>query len=269
LTGSLVLILPTSATATLMDVEVTIGMQLGFEPLQTATITGLATVNASAGGNHLVTLKLDPMDPVVVGTIVFTNLDVALKVKSLQLLDAEIKGGTLFDLSGAKTNPGNLTQNTMPMAGLARVCVFVPGCAEFLDIPFTENGTRGIGLGGTVTAATASSSLSFSLINAPWQIATATLFQQTTTSGVTITVTHKGYAHGPLLATSSTALTGGVIQLVSPTQLYNTGIPGGNHDTVALFTTLTVTFLPEPGLLLLLGSGVVGLALLGRSRIRK
>ena len=85
---------------------------------------------------------------------------------------------------------------------------------------------------------------------------------------MTITVTHKGYAHGPPSAPSSTALTGGVIQLVSPTQLQNTGILGGNHDTIALFTTLTVTFLPEPGLLLLFVSGCAGLVLIGRNRIR-
>ena len=33
-------------------------------------------------------------------------------------------------------------------------------------------------------------------------------------------------------------------------------------------TTLIVRFIPEPGLLLLRGSGVAGLALLGRSRLR-
>ena len=39
--------------------------------------------------------------------------------------------------------------------------------------------------------------------------------------------------------------------------------------TISLFTTLAIHFVPEPGLMLLLGSGVVGLALLGRSRMRK
>jgi hypothetical protein len=36
-----------------------------------------------------------------------------------------------------------------------------------------------------------------------------------------------------------------------------------------LFSTLTIHFVPEPGLILLIGSGVVGLGLLGRSRLRK
>jgi hypothetical protein len=38
---------------------------------------------------------------------------------------------------------------------------------------------------------------------------------------------------------------------------------------VALFSTLTLHFIPEPGLLLLIGSGAVGLGLLGRSRMKK
>jgi hypothetical protein len=32
---------------------------------------------------------------------------------------------------------------------------------------------------------------------------------------------------------------------------------------------MTLHFIPEPGLLLLLGAGVVGLGLLGRSRMKK
>ena len=274
LAGVLTLIAPAGAAAMLMAVEVNIGMQLGFETLQTATITGKATVNASAGGIHLVTLNLHPMDPVPLCAIdpcttdccriEFVHPNITPQIASLRLMNAEIKGGTLF-----------MTPNTMPLAGTAKVCLFGGGCGSFLDIPFTENGTRGIGLGGNVTKSTVSGSLVFQLVNAPWQIASAMLLQQTTTipptpsSGLTIYTTHTGYAQGPASATSSTALTGGVIQLVSPTQLHNTGILGGNHNTIALFTTLTVTLLPEPELLLLLGSGVAGLVLIGRSRIRQ
>jgi hypothetical protein len=36
-----------------------------------------------------------------------------------------------------------------------------------------------------------------------------------------------------------------------------------------MFSTLTLHFIPEPGLLLLIGSGVVGLGLLGRSRMNR
>jgi hypothetical protein len=46
------------------------------------------------------------------------------------------------------------------------------------------------------------------------------------------------------------------------------GVPG-NSDISGVFTRVVVHFIPEPGLLLLLGSGAVGMALLGRKRIRK
>jgi hypothetical protein len=36
-----------------------------------------------------------------------------------------------------------------------------------------------------------------------------------------------------------------------------------------LFSTLKVHFIPEPGMLFLLGSGVAGLVVLGRRRMRK
>ena len=46
------------------------------------------------------------------------------------------------------------------------------------------------------------------------------------------------------------------------------GIPA-NGAALTMFATLTLHFIPEPGLLLLISAGVVGLGLLGRSRMRK
>jgi len=43
---------------------------------------------------------------------------------------------------------------------------------------------------------------------------------------------------------------------------------GNNLDRVALFASLQVHFLPEPGVLLGLAASGVGLALLGRRRFR-
>ena len=106
-----------------------------------------------------------------------------------------------------------------------------------------------------------------SLINSPWQIGTATRLVSTA-NGVVITRMYGGFIHGPESNTSSTAASSGVVQLVTPVQVLVKGI-GGNTKKLSLFTSITLHFVPEPGLMLLLGSGVVGLALLGRSRMRR
>jgi hypothetical protein len=77
-----------------------------------------------------------------------------------------------------------------------------------------------------------------------------------------------GFAHGPASGTTSTAQPSGVVQLVTPSQV-RTNLSLGTNVKVSVLTELLIHFVPEPGLLLLLGSGVFGLALLGRSRMKK
>ena len=76
--------------------------------------------------------------------------------------------------------------------------------------------------------------------------------------------------HGLASATNSTITNchnSVMIQLIAPQQVTTWGI-AGNNDVLTLFPTLTIR-LPEPGLLLLLGSGVVGLGVLGRRRMKQ
>ena len=58
------------------------------------------------------------------------------------------------------------------------------------------------------------------------------------------------------------------MQLITPNQVI-TNLPLGSSDKMGQFVVWVIHFIPEPGLLLLLGSGVAGLALLGRRRMRK
>ena len=87
-----------------------------------------------------------------------------------------------------------------------------------------------------------------------------------TVNGVTLT-TGNATVPGALILTAGydnrTAGGLGTVKLVAPAGLMST--LGGN---LPLFVTLTLT-IPEPGTLLLLGSGVVGLAVLGHRRRRK
>ncbi len=59
-----------------------------------------------------------------------------------------------------------------------------------------------------------------------------------------------------------------LVTLDAPQSVVTAGMPG-NSAAIPLFITMTLHFIPEPGLLLLLGSGVVGLGLLGRRRLKK
>jgi hypothetical protein len=70
------------------------------------------------------------------------------------------------------------------------------------------------------------------------------------------------------MTVSTTGQPSGVVQLVTPMQVW-TNLPTGSNAKLSLFGYLGIHFIPEPGMLLLLGSGVAGLVLLGRHRMRK
>jgi hypothetical protein len=58
------------------------------------------------------------------------------------------------------------------------------------------------------------------------------------------------------------------VQLITPSQVV-TNLPLGSSDKMGSFVITVIHFIPEPGLLLLLGSGVAGLALLGRRKLMR
>jgi hypothetical protein len=130
-----------------------------------------------------------------------------------------------------------------------------------------NGGNTGFGVGGLMTIGRYGQER-ISLELAPWTLGTATAINQTA-RGAFIKLSRVGFAHGAASASdSSTAANSGVIQLIAPAQMMTVGI-AGNWSQLAMFSTLTLRFIPEPGLLLLIGSGVVGLGLLGRSRMKK
>ena len=130
-------------------------------------------------------------------------------------------------------------------------------------------GTKGVGVGGVITAG-GYGGIQFSLQAAPWTIKTATVLDQITPTGgpprIMTTWVAEGWAHGPVSTTTSTAQPGGVVQLVTPNQIVTNA---ALNEKIGSFGILVIRFIPEPGLLLLLGSGVAGLALLGRRRMRQ
>jgi hypothetical protein len=252
-----------------MSVQATLTVEYGRTDPINLNGVGVASVNPVVGGDRLVSLLVGPIDYGNGGPVPFTTPSVAPTVLSYDLQGVSGGSGFFSDLSHATTSPAKLTQNTLPITGLARICLLSSGCQPgfTLEIDLSQNGTRGVGIGKTITAShpLSTTPIQLSLQHAPWQLAPATL-PQSTLSG-TITVMATGYVHGPLSNTSTAAKVGGTIQLISPSRVVTQGVPGEHSDKQALFTRLTLNFVPEPGSLLLLGPGVVGLAVLGRRRM--
>ncbi|MBW2542234.1 MAG: hypothetical protein JRF15_09100 [Deltaproteobacteria bacterium] len=266
--GALVVGAASGAGATVMDVVATLTVEYGTTAPLYMSGVGVVTVNPSGGGDRLISLQVGPIYFGDSDSVLFTDPNVNALVKSYDLRGVSAQSGFFFDLSHAATSPAKLTQNTLPISGIARICLLFSGCLSTttVEVDLSQNGTRGIGIGGTITAGN-TTGFRVSFHHAPWQLAPATL-DQSTVGGI-ITAMATGYARGPLSNTSTAAKAGGSIQLIAPTQVFTEGVPGGYSDTQALFTRLTLNFVPEPAAMLLLGPGVVSLVLLGRRRMRR
>jgi hypothetical protein len=248
-----------------------------------ATGGGVATVNGSNGvvPAHLSTLRLAASRGHVAGSFINIVTDPETAANGIAAIAYEnIYGGTgtFGGISGGAASTGVMTPNVMPIHGVVKVCILSSACTTYLALPFTVpttvngvpgTGIKGIGIGGTQTIG-GYGGIRMSIEHAPWTIKTAMMTDQITTPGgsrVFTPVIMKGWAHAPVSTTTSTAQPSGVIQLVTPNQI-QTNLPLGSNEEVTAGAFLLIHFIPEPGLLVLLGSGVAGLGLLGRGRRR-
>ncbi|MDH3211550.1 MAG: hypothetical protein OEM05_03600 [Myxococcales bacterium] len=250
-------------TAATLDWNGTFSLEFGTVAPIVNQGLGVATVNGSSSLGHLSTLRIAGG---ITGatTIALTDPDTASLV-SLRAT-AQLGTGTLSGISGGPPLAGNV----LPVGGVVRICIISPGCVVSLPVPLTVSGTRGLGIGGLVTVNTFSpgGGLKVSAVAAPWTLGVAAVTGIPTVSGGFSTVTAQGFVHGPASATSSTATSAGsgVIQVVTPVSVTTT-LPAPS-DVLALLGILKLHFLPEPGVILLLGSGVAGLVVIGRHRMR-
>jgi hypothetical protein len=222
--------------------------------------SGVATVNGSSGGAHLSTLRLAG-GITGSGIVPVTDPEVTPQVKSI-IGDMRLGTGTWTGISGGPP----LGQDQLPVGGFMRVCLFLEGCGANLPFALTLNdGNTGVGVGGLITLG-GKGSVRISLEAMPWTIGNASVVNQTMEGNFRTNV-RAGFVHGGASATdSSTAVTSGVVQLIAPMLTTNAGVTG-NSNPGANFTTLTLRFVPEPGLLVMIASGVVGLGLVVRSRM--
>jgi hypothetical protein len=237
---------------------------------------GVATVNSSAGAipAHLQTLRVKGSR---IGNAGSGPITVPADANTIASIRVDIDGigtGDFYPISGGAASTMNLTGRVLPVHGLAKLCLLSTACTQFIPIELTQNGTRGLGIGGLITGGKATAGIRISVEAAPWTIKTATLLDQITTpntpGGVKqfVNVTSGGFAHGPSTTTASTAQPSGIVQLITPMQVV-TNLTSGSNAKLSLFSALRIRFVPEPDMLLLLGSGVIGLVVLGRSRLRR
>lgn len=256
------MLIASQASAEKLDWNGTLDLELWQGSAVVFRGSGVATVaNGTGGGAQLGTLRLAG-GIAGAGTVPVTDPDSTGTIKSVRV-SANLGTGTLSGISSAPPlNP----PAALPVPLYARLCIFLtPDCPVFLPLNLTSNGgNTGVGVGGLATLGRFRSTR-ISIEAAPWTLGTVTGLNQTVGGGFK-TLSRKGFVHGAGSGNSSTATGSGVIQMITPQRVTTQGLPG-NSTQVALFTTLTLHFIPEPGLLLLIASGVVALVLVGRSRM--
>jgi hypothetical protein len=212
----------------------------------TATISGsnLTSLSIPAGAFSLASLSIPVTDPAV-------SPVVGIQAKNVK------NGAGSFSLGGK-----------MAVQGVRIVCLFASGvgCSGGptgnLTVPFTANGTRGVGLGGApIIVPKNPSGVSITVNGNPWTAGSAAI---NTGMG---TVKIVGFIHGPASGGAATAgQVSGVVQLVTPIMISTTI---GSSATLPSFGILNLHLVPEPTTLLLLVSGFAALAVVGRRRMSK
>ena len=214
----------------------------GLPPLIVgATGAGTAAVGTNGAG-HILNLALGGGEFATAG-LVFVPSPATPGIKGVQFTASN--GAGAFARTPTAMSP---LGGVMPLNGIAKVCLFAPCASAVGNITVPLNV---VGAGGAAAASTASGNVGVTVLGAPW----------TTGAAAVGTISGMGFAHGPASATSSTANPSGVVQLVTPV-FVSTNLTGPGLG----FATMDLHFIPEPATLTLLGFGVVGLVLAGRSR---
>jgi hypothetical protein len=144
----------------------------------------------------------------------------------------------------------------MGVEGTARYClIFDPACEFiFFPVPISQTASGGFGVGGTRTTLLFSGPTVVTAQHAPWTVGSPGVVLHDVLSNST---TPQGFIHGPASNTSTAGQAGGVVQLVTITQVI---VPGAGGLDQPLAGVLRIEFIPEPGPILLLAFGAVALA---------
>lgn len=253
--------MPGAAGAAPLAFEGTLTLDYLAPPLAAPSITGCDVAIASPWGSPsaLGTLRLRGGIGGQLTVLVTDPRAFASQVFAVRL-SAGLGIGTLAPFQPANPLGPQLTRRTLPVPGLARLCLLNASCDVHVPIPLTEGGTRGLGIGGVIAVSALGGAANVSIESAPWTVGTATLTVPTPQGG-TGTAFAFGFVHGPNSFTASTATPNGFVHLVTPMVASGTALPD-----LSGFGRLSLRFVPEPGPLASLVSGLVGLLVLARTR---
>ncbi len=208
-------------------------------------ISSLPAVPVTWSGTGSADVTATDITGLTAGIFSYSGLTVVTDPGAFPITGVDIVGASngVGNFSGVDTTSGT---GLMAVIGTANVCLFAP-CAfapANVVVPFTTGGVNGIGLGGSPISV-------FGFVN--------------------LTVNGNAWTTGTATSVSATMagspLSGGHVKLVAPTVL-STNL-AGSSALLSSFAILELTFIPEPGTLLLLASGVAGLAMVGRKRMSK
>jgi hypothetical protein len=250
-----------------------------------ASGTGVASANAQSGPLH--TLELTRAFAKITETATASTpgpgVDDQIRFEGVRINPTLAGPGGhpgVFAPILAAAQGGALAKSTLPAAGTIRLCS-LGGCpaSVALHLAQTMGGAAiGPGVNSTPFTATAMTGTMTGLtmvmvVGHPWTVNTTTVSYRTTMGTMTGTFMDKGFAKGPLgkagttLDVTSMGM-GGTLQLVSGIQTTCAGCIDNRNSPSGYVTRLTINFEPEPGLLVMLGAGAAGVALLGRTRAR-
>jgi hypothetical protein len=235
------LVLGTGAAATAATLPVTASLSVAISTLPPAGFTGGALAASSAGQGGAATLPADSISGV---------FETAISPPLLTLLDGigVAAPGLVGAFGGAQEASNNQLQfdgATGTMALNASAYLLMGGSVT-AEIPLGV-----VGVGGTQM---------FHVLTLVTGVITANPYQL---GMLTLMGALNGDPH-TLMGTgvdNRTAGGAGTLVLVSPTT-----VDLGALGSLASIATLTLTYVPEPGTLLLLGAGVAGLAAVGRKK---